>query len=155
MGFKDLKKHYGNLAKKYKLPSFKEMNENFEIEKIDKESSTLLRTVRKIAMEKVVNSIGFLDILLNPQNAPLMYLQYIKGMSMDDRKRIDKIYGVLSMRSIEALELEVQYNEKNEADLIKKVNKSWNELKSEFNDILSNMKNPNILEVRRERTYFG
>ena len=72
MELKDLKKEYSDLAEKYKLPSFKELNENFEIEKIDKDTEILLRDVRKVMMEKIVNSLGFLEMFLNPMNAPRM-----------------------------------------------------------------------------------
>ena len=55
-----LKKEYSILKEKYKLPSFKEMDENFEIHKIERESNVLLKNVRKIMMEKIVSSLGFI-----------------------------------------------------------------------------------------------
>ena len=56
MELKDLKKEYGKLEKKHKLPSFKEVNETFEIDKIENESDCLVREVRKIIMDKIINT---------------------------------------------------------------------------------------------------
>ena len=56
MELNDLRNDYSKLEVKHILPSFKELNESFEIDKIDKESDALLRVVRKVMMEKIVNS---------------------------------------------------------------------------------------------------
>ena len=152
---KDLKSAYLVYEKKYKLPSFKKVNGYFEIDKIDKEGDAFLRIVRKVGMEKIVNSLSFLDMLINPVNAPPIYHSYIKGMSVDDRKTIDEIYKVLGTLSIESIGMELDYNEKEEAEFIIKLTKSWEDLKSKFKIIMDNMKKPNSLGERREKAYFG
>jgi len=70
MDLEQLKKDYSAYEKKYKLPSFKELNESFEIEKIERQSDILLRIVRVIMMEKVIATQRFVESLLNPANAP-------------------------------------------------------------------------------------
>ena len=60
MNIAELKKRYENLTKKYKIPGFVELNKDFEIEKLDKEIDFLLRAIRKLIMEKIVNSMSFL-----------------------------------------------------------------------------------------------
>ncbi|MBU0466253.1 MAG: hypothetical protein KJ718_01990 [Nanoarchaeota archaeon] len=155
MELNELKKEYAKLAKTYGLPSFNETDKCFEISKIDKESDTLLRAIRKVMMEKIVNSLGFVEMLLNPMNAPRMYLAYIKSIGFEDKKAIEKIYGTFADLSVVSLEREVDYGEKEEAELIKKIIKTWNELKPEFRKILKNMKKPNNDLKKRERSYFG
>lgn len=155
MELKDLKKEYGVLAKKYKLPSFQEVNENFEIDKIDKETDCLLRLVRKVMMEKIVNSLSFLELLLNPMNAPRIYLDYIKSSISEDKKEIDKIYTSLGALSLASLDLEIDYTEKKEAEMIRRIYDSWIALKPEFRKILKNMKHPNNIIVKKEKSYFG
>ena len=155
MELKDLKKGYDSLAGKYKLPSFEELNEGFEIEKIERESDALLRTIRKVMMEKVVNSLGFIEMLLNPMNAPRMYHAYIKSIGTEDKKIIEKIYGVLAEISVESLEREIEYDEKEEAELIKKTFKIWNEMKPEFAQLVSKIKKPDSSSLKKERSYFG
>lgn len=155
MDIKELKKDYEKLAKKYSLPPFKNLNDDFEIGKVDKDVGALLRAVRKVMMEKIVNSMSFIEMLLNPVQAPRMYQNYIKSMSVDDRKRIDKIYGALAGVSILSLERELDYSEKSEAEVIKQVYKIWNSLKKDFAKILHNLKNPPKNSVKKERSYFG
>src|SRR3989344_7507027 len=96
MEFKELKKNYEVLANKFKLPPFAEVDDNFEIHKIDRESDALLRAVRKQMMEKIVNSVGFVEMLLSGANAPRMYFSYMKAMSQEDRKGLENIYKEFS-----------------------------------------------------------
>ena len=155
MEIEELRKEYLSLEKKYKLPSFQELNENFEIGKVDRDVGALLRAIRKAMMEKIVNSMSFVEMLLNPMHAPRMYHLYIRTMSAEDKKSIDKIYDEFSNISMLSLEREIDYSEKEEAELIKKVFAVWSNLKSEFRKILVNMKKPTDNSVKKERSYFG
>ena len=155
MEVKELKKKFEELEKKYKLPSFAELDENFEIFKIDRESDALLRAVRKQMMEKIVNSVGFVEMLLNPVNVPRMYFAYMKTMVMEDKNVLEKIYSAFSELIVSSLQAEVDYNEKNEAELIKKINQIWKANKNGFVKILENVKKPNGVLSKKERSYFG
>ncbi len=156
MTLEALKKEYEKFAKKYNLPSFRDLNLDFEIDKFDKETDFLLRAIRKLMMEKIVNSMTFLEMLVNPINAPRMYLPYIRSMSVEDKKMIDDAYSNLADLSILSLDLEIDSNEKTETDLIRKIYDKWKELKPGFIKILQNMKHPkNLNNNRKERSYFG
>lgn len=156
MKLEDFKKEYVKLTKKYGLPSFEKVNVDFEIDKFDKETDHLLRAVRKIMMEKVVNSITFLEMLLNPVNSPRMYLPFIRTMNAEDRKIIDNLYSTLADLSLLSLDLEIDFSEKGEADLIKRTFDAWNSLKPGFAKILSNIKQPkNLNNSKKERSYYG
>ncbi|MBI5803626.1 hypothetical protein HY450_00105 [Candidatus Pacearchaeota archaeon] len=155
MELKELKKEYEVLKKKLDLPSFKELNEDFEIDKISKESGTLIRAIRKIVMEKIVNSLTFIEMLLNPMNAPRMYHPYIQSITSEDKERIDKIYLTLAEISIESLKCEIEYKEKKEADIIKSSFKIWQTLKPDFLAIISKIRSPNSSSQKKERNYFG
>ncbi len=150
------KTEYETLAKRFSLPKFMDLNLDFEIDKFDGETDFLLRAIRKLMMEKIVNSISFLEMLINPINAPRMYINYVSSMSSEDRKVIEDIYSVLTELSISSLSLEIDYSEKNEAALIKETHQKWSSLKPNFKNIVSNIKKPNnIKSVRKERSYFG
>jgi hypothetical protein len=155
MELTDLKKQYFVLEKRHKIPSFNAVNEDFEIDKIDKESDCLIRIVRKIMMEKIVNTLQFLDSLTNPVNAPRIYHSYIKSMSVEDRKIIEGIYDVLAKVSLDSLALEVEYNEKREAELIKEVFKAWQDIKLKLGEIIKHMSKPNSEGVKKEKSYYG
>ena len=154
MNLTDLKKSYGVFEKKHKLPSFSELNENFEIEKIRRGQETLVRTFRKTMMDKIVNSMGFVESLLSPMNAPRMHMLYLKSISVEDKKELDRIYTVLSEIVLGSLKLEIDYSEKEEAEMIKRIFKDWNSVKPGFRKILSNMQKP-VSAAPREKSYFG
>ena len=154
MNLNDLKKSYAVFEKKYKLPSFAEMNETFEIEKIRRGQETLVRTIRKTMMDKLVNSMGFVETLLNPMNAPRMHMLYLKSMGTEDKKELDKIYTSLSEIVLSSLKLEIDYSEKEEAEMIKRIFKDWNSVKPGFRKIISNMQKP-VSAAPREKSYFG
>lgn len=150
-----LKSDYAKLEKKYKIPNFKKLDECFEISKLDTDTDTLLRAIRKLMMEKIVNSLSFVEMLSNPMNAPRMYMNFIKNMTSEDRKGLDKIYSGLSELSIFSLERELDYDEKKEAELIKEIFKRWENLRPDFRKILKSMQKPNASVSKRERNYFG
>ena len=103
--FEVFRKQYDALAKQHALPSFAIMNNDFELEKISQESTTISRVVRKTMMEKVFNILTFLEMLLNPVNAPRAYIPYIKTMTLEDRKTIDALYGIFGTLTLRALNI--------------------------------------------------
>lgn len=154
MSVEDLKKEYDKYKEKHKLPDFEKVNGFFEIDKIDRKSDCFLRSVRKVMMEKIVSSLTFLEILINPVNAPNVYLPYIKSMTEEDREKIVKVYDVLGDLSIDSLNLEVDYDEKGEAELIVKAVNDWEKIGKDFGAILKNMKDPKT-STTKEKSYFG
>jgi hypothetical protein len=154
MDVNELEKQYNALAKKHKLPGFKELNEDFEIEKIKRRSGILIKTIRKVMMEKIINSMSFLEMLLNPIVAPRVYLIYIKSMTSEDKTEIDRIYGVLSEIVLDSLELEIEYSEKREAEMINGICKKWNSVKPGFIKVIKDLKKP-ASSVIKEKSYFG
>jgi hypothetical protein len=155
MELEELTKEYTVLSKKYNLPSFKEINENFEIDKIDRKTETLLRLIRKIMMEKIVNSLQFLDLLLNPVNAPRIYQKYIKNMNAEDKDDLEKIYSNFGDLSIQSLSLEIDYSEQKEAETILKISAAWNSMKPTFRKVLSVFNRAEKAESKKEKSYFG
>jgi len=121
MDLKTLRKDYEKIRQNNKLPTFDELNSDFEIDKIDRESANLLRTIRKIMMEKIVNSMSFMEMLINPVNAPRMYLPFIRTMSINDKKIIDNLYSTLADLSLDSLSLEIDSSQNDESALVNNV----------------------------------
>jgi acetylglutamate synthase len=155
MELKEFIAAYDILQKKYKLPSFKELNSCFEIDKIDKESDTLLRIVRKVSMEKVVNLLGLIELFLSPNNVPRMYLAYLKSMTTEDKKQLSDIYDKLSGLALECMPLELEYSEKREAEMISKIYAAWNEVKPSVLIFFEKIKKPANGTTTKEKSYFG
>jgi hypothetical protein len=155
MELKNLKAEYDKLQKKYNMPLFAELNGAFEIEKIDRESDILLRLVRKIMIEKIVNLLSLSEIFLTPNNIPRMYLTYLKMMTAEDKKQVTEIYDGLSKLVIETMPLEMEYNEKAEAEVISKMYNKWSELKPQIKLFFVRLGSPIQKSQGKERSYFG
>jgi len=156
MGYEleDLKKDYAELKEKYKLPSFEDVNEDFEIEKMDRESDVLLKIIRKVMMDKVINIMNFLEMLLNPMNAPRMYHGYLKAMAESDKKVVEGIYGKLADLIFASLERDAKYDVDKEADVVKEIMKVWAKVSVDLEGLVNKMKNPGE-SVKKEKSYFG
>ena len=155
MELKELKNLYFGYEKKYKLPSFDKLNEQFEIEKIDRESAILMRVIRKIMMDKIVNSLAFLDMIANPMNAPRIYLSFIKSISDKDKEVMDKLYDSFGSLSLSCLALELDYSEKKEAEMVRSIYEQWEKARPEFSDLLKRVHKPVKNDVKKEKSYFG
>jgi len=153
----DMKKDYEKLKSKYSLPSFKELNEEFDIEKAaEHETECLMREARKLVMEKVVVYLRFIETLLNPSNAPMFFFALVKGLTASDKKLLEKLYDKLGSFEIESIELDCNYNEKNEAEFIKIIFVEWKDIKDEMLKLTEILKrNWNQKSEKDEKGYLG
>ena len=130
-----LKKEYEELKKKHKLPSFEELNEEFEIEKLqERETDFLLRQIRRAMVEKIAVVLRFLELIVNPAEAqtPLYIFSVMKSISGDTKKVVERAYKELTAMELGALSLDIQYNEKKEVIFIKEMNKRWPQSKKDL-----------------------
>lgn len=133
-----LKKDYEKLREKYKLPSFNDLNVEFEIEKLqDRETDFLLRSSRRAMIEKVAVIIRFLEVLVNPAESPtpLYIFSVMKSISAENRKMIEKVYKELTTIELNSLGLDIDYSETNEAKFIKETMKQWPLIKNDLKEI--------------------
>jgi len=156
-GLTKLKKDYEKLRKKYKLPKFQELNEDFGIERLaDYETETLLKNVRKVMLEKMVDCLRFLELLLHPMNAPLFFLALAKSLSSGAKKKAQVIYERLLFFNLEAFMLDSVYDEKKEAEFIRRGFDEWQELKHEFYDLVDELRKTwKKKGENKEKRYFG
>jgi len=151
-----LKKAFGPLKKKYSLPEFKYLNENFEVELVSEDTDTLLKRIRKQIMEKVFWNLRTLETFLNPQSAPIFIFNIIKTLTTKDKEMIGDLYKKLAEYEVEAFRLEAIYNEKAEADFIKSVGKDWKQISEELDTLGKSMKENYNLEFKKQsKSYFG
>jgi hypothetical protein len=153
----NLKKDYLVLEKKYNLPSFERLNEDFQIEKIDgTETDMLLREVRKHIVDKFSNYLRFIETLLNPSNAPLFVYSLVKTLTNEDRNTLNDLYKRMARSEVKIVKLDLSYSEKNESEFIKETYELWQDVKKNLMAIL------NIIEERwdnksegNNKGYFG
>ncbi len=129
----DLKKDYEVLKKKYNLPEFQKLNEEFDTEKVaEHETDCLLREIRKAVMDKVIAYLRFVEMLLNPSNVPIFFFALVKGLTPSDKRILERIYSRLGNFEIDVIELDCRYSEKDEAEFIKKIVREWKDIKEEM-----------------------
>jgi len=153
----ELKKDYEKLRGKYSLPSFRELNEEFDIEKAEEhETECLLREIRKLVMEKTIAYLRLIEMLLNPSNAPMFFFVLVKGLTSQDKRLLEKLYDKLGSFEIEILELDCDYSEKKEAEFIKKLVGEWPSVKEDMLKLTEILRrNWNQKSSKSERGYFG
>lgn len=152
-----LKKEYEKLKDRYNLPSFVEINEDFEIEKLqERETDLLIREVRRIMVEKNSAYLRFIEMFLNPGNAPMFFFSLVKNMDHVDKKTLEELYGELGKFEILSLKLDNEYNEEKEAEFIKKFYKDWQEIKKKFGRLLKAVDDSwEKKSERKEKGYLG
>lgn len=156
MELKDLKKAYRESAKKYKLPEFKEINECFEIDRIDRDTDVILRDVRKVMMDKIVGYKRFLEMMIAPASASPTFLMFIKEVTKEDQSQIESVFKKLTELELDSLDLEIDFSEKAEAEMIKKIYEAWSDLKLGLKKISVMMRrNWMSASKKNDRAYFG
>lgn len=157
MEIKRLKENYETLRKKYGLPDFKVLNENFEIENVSiYDTELLLKKIRKQMMEKVYSYLRMFETFLNPSSAPLFILNLIKSFNSEDKELLGKLYKQLGEIEVSSFELEVIYDEKREADFVNKIYTSWMNMSKDILNLTSFIRksyNPDI--GKQNKSYFG
>ncbi len=150
----ELKRQYAEIQKKYDLPSFEEINPSFELEKIDRETEILVKLIRRLMIEKIINVMSFIEMLMNPAQAPRMYHPFFKVVTEKDQKMMGDIYEKMAELIFSSLENDSEYVEKKEAMLIKEIFSKWGEISGDLDILIKRIKNPGEA-VKKNREYFG
>ncbi|MBM3230457.1 hypothetical protein FJZ22_02260 [Candidatus Pacearchaeota archaeon] len=147
-------KEYPALQVTYGLPALSDLNRDFELDKIDVETEFLARTIRKCMMDKIVNCLNFFDMLLNPQQAPRIYLSFLQTITLSDKQLLEQLYSAFGTLSIECLALELEYTEEKEAEMITRIARVWTEQSTAFSTLVQRIRNP-VPFQKKEKSYFG
>lgn len=153
----DFKRDYEVLRKKYSLPDYVFMNQNFEIELLsDIETDLLVKRIRKQVNDRVSAGLRTMEIFMNPQNAPLFILNALRGFNSAEKDIINVLYKKFAQFELEAFSLENKYDEKKEGEFIKNICAEWENLTKEMEKLTSAMKiGFNKASTTSEKSYFG
>jgi len=127
VGLEILKKEYTEFKVKYNLPDFYELNKLFDIEEIDADTDFLLRKIRRVVLDKVGNYLRFIEVMLNPSNAPIFFFKLIKKLDEKDKQDLTELYEELGKIELDVVRLDLDYNESREAEFINKIFMMFNE----------------------------
>lgn len=157
MDLKKLKEEYSIIEKKYNLPSFSNMNEDFDIEKIiEKDTELLIREIRRAMLEKNTAYLRFIDMTINPSNSPMFLMILLKNIESTEKKFLNELYMQLGKYEIISLKLDNIYDEKAEAEFINSFYARWQEIKKEFSLFISSFEESmNKKTEKKEKGYLG
>ena len=156
ISLEDIRKEYDGFRKEYDLPEFTKLNEVFDIEElVEGETEFLLRKIRKIISEKIAGYLRFFEIILNPSNAPIFFFKIIKKLDSKDKENLNRIYEKFGNLEIEMVRLDLEYNEKKEAEFIKNIFKFFSDIKADVLNIIDKMLNSGNKEEVGKGSYFG
>jgi len=153
----DFESEYNELKQKHSLPEFERLAEDFDIEKItEKESSFLIREIRRIINEKLSAYLHLFETLINPTAPPMFIFSTLRGINEDDKEQIKNIYKKLSKFQIKVMKLDTIYSEESEAIFIKKSFEEWQGLKKIIYNIIEKLdENIEKEDDSKKRGYFG
>lgn len=151
------KEEYDKFSKKHSLPNFKDLNEDFDIGKIDCcNSETLLREVRKSMISKFGSLLQFVELLLNPSNGSMFHMFLVKGVNNDEKEKLNKLFEDLGTIQIESFSLDISYNEKKEAEFIKSSFNEWKKMNPNLKSIITSLKeNWKKSTSSKKKSYLG
>ena len=153
----ELKENYEKIREKNNLPSFDEMNREFQIEKASEgESDYLIREIRKFIAEKFSNYLRFIDTILNPSNAPMFVFSFIKMIDKNDKVKLTEIYKKLIKEEIMLIELDLDFVEEKEAKFINEFYEMWQDSKKELLEIIQKVSKSSDKKTNSNNSgYFG
>ncbi|PIN69227.1 hypothetical protein COV93_06355 [Candidatus Woesearchaeota archaeon CG11_big_fil_rev_8_21_14_0_20_43_8] len=136
----DIAKQMKGLIQKYSLPSFKDLDNEFEVGAVETPCSSLLSSVRNKMIERVGYFIKVLDDLLYRPDNSYANMHEVQGFSESERKSLFHLYKKLILLDRTSLELNLLLDEKQDADFIKRLFDVWQDVKPELLELVRKMK---------------
>ena len=141
----------------YELPRFKQLTEDFDVEKVfEKESSFILRDIRHAIVEKITAYSQLFETFQNPGSSPMFVLSLLKNTNEKNKEEITEIYHKLAKIQVDSIKLDTIYSEKNEAVFIKETSDTWQGMKTKILELIEELeKETNKDSQASARGYFG
>jgi len=151
-----LKQKYDKFKSKYDLPEFLELNKFFDIEEVDFDTDFLLRKIRRVISDRIAGYLRFIEIILNPSNAPMFFFKLIKKLEETDKEILSKTYELLGTFEVEIVGLDLNYGEKKEAEFIKKIYTMFTQdISKRLLNVINKLSIEEIEKKEEKRSYFG
>jgi hypothetical protein len=135
---KDIKTTYTALAKQHKLPSYEELNKQFDIDTIDPESKHLEKEVAKKIFERIELFKKILESAMQP-DVSILSMQESEYLTESDHETIADILRRLMLLDRTLLIAELQNDEALYADFIHQAAAEWPRIKKELAPIIGHM----------------
>ncbi len=151
----DLKEAYAALQAKHGLPGFDELNNEFEIDDIEK-SSFMLSKIRIRMTEKIDEYLKTLEGILQPE-ASLSSLYESKYVEDSVKERIYKVFKHLMLFFRWSTEAALENTDEASAAFIKGFYPEWMDMKHEMLKLIRTLRNCWTLEtsIKEDLSYLG
>ena len=137
----NLKEDYKEIQKKYDLPEFERLNEDFQIEKLAEiETDFLVREIRKFMADKFMNYLRFIESILNPVNVQMFVFSIIKSIGEDEKKKLTEVYKKLAKCEIDLIKLDIEFSKEDEVKFIKESFELWQQMKKDISKVIEVIK---------------
>jgi len=131
-----IKEEYDELRKKYKLPSFDEVNYEFEISALDvNKIPSLSRGILRAICNKMGLLLNYVEPVISPNPQGLHGYIEIQNTTNDEKKEIFEFYKDLSKKYHKAYSTELTEKEEEIIKEIKNVLKYWDSVRVRFKKI--------------------
>ena len=151
----DLKQEINNIIKKYKFPSFKDLDSEFDISSIEHDGF-ILRAMRRKMVEKLELFCKIIESLMLPDASSLASIQESKAIDEDQRISLHNLYKRLMIFDRISLSLEIENDDKKNVEFIQDLLSEWKNIKPQLMNLVKTMtdswtKDDESIEER----YFG
>lgn len=154
----DIKKEYELLSRKYKLPSFEDIDNEFEVSGIeDINKKFLIRIIRRRINDKVVFFNRILESILQPNASSFVHLHESKFFSDEEKQEILSSFRKLMGLERESLGLDIEPDIEKDVEFINKVFIEFNEIKKKTKKVASVLEEAWSKEEEKvvSESYFG
>jgi hypothetical protein len=132
------KKQIEDLLKKHNLPSFKELDNEFEISAIEKKEF-ILREIRRKITEKLELYAKLFESVLQIEPT-LTTLNEMNALSDSEKEGLYKVFRKLMILDRLSVETSIDEDDKKSAEFIQKAYNDWEELKKEILPYIKKLK---------------
>lgn len=147
---------YNELKKKYKLPDFGEMDQEFEASSLD-DTNFLLREIARRIAEKFDFYTTMIEEILQPDASNLYALHETRDFSEEEKNQMYDLYRRLMVLNRQSIFISLENDEKNEAEFIGLALSEWKNLKKDILGYVKKMRDSwkTEVDIKEDVGYLG
>jgi len=151
-----IEKEYNKLCKKYKLPKFKQFNEEFEVNTIE-DTDFLLKNVLRRVSEKLDFYSNLINSVLLPDTSSLSSMHEVRFFSEREKSEMYKIFKKIMKIDRKIITLVLGHDEKLQSEFLNGFFGEWLEIKNQLVVFVKKMKDSWDREttIEEDVAYFG
>lgn len=133
-----VKQEYLNLQKKFDLPKYQQINQDFELSNIE-DTDFLLRDIRRKITEKLSFYTKIIEDLMQPDGS-FSSLHECRALNEEEKDNIFNLYSELMMIDRDSVILSLQADDTKDAEFINISYKKWQEMKPKLLSLLKKIR---------------